>query len=319
MNELVNRLVDDGQMPLDEAERWCEADIDNYEEIIRWFGHGWTYDDAESCLDAGFAFGEVDQWISNGLAYDPDDAAEWIQAGIAFQEVVAWREAMPELNDVSSLLSRLAEWEAHGFDPADALGWAASIHSAASAAAWRESGFSPQEANEFDERSFTPKSAAEWHSAGMTARQALQWEHEGVTADSALEYHRAGLPMSTALRLARDTISAGAYADGARQETERWIAKPLADLARVIDQFWDSYTRLRESGSVASSAVDESLRRLLPADQLDRVLATLNGDLDEEFSIGKPFDGTHVRNGLIETGDKLWLQYQQLPGWPDTA
>ena len=50
-------------------------------------------------------------------------------------------------------------------------------------------------------------------------------------------------------------------------------------------------------------AVADALGVLLPPDELDDVEQMLSGELDEEFSIGAPFDGRMMLDDLIAKGD----------------
>ena len=66
----------------------------------------------------------------------------------------------------------------------------------------------------------------------------------------------------------------------------------------------------------ADEAVDGSLTLLLPSHEVDEVLAMLRGELDERLSLLKPFDGQHIKSGLVESGDTVWHKCQALRGWP---
>src|SRR5258708_4577994 len=96
-----------------------------------------------------------------------------------------------------------------------------------------------------------------------------------------------------------------------------YLPRPLANMSAVLEPFWDEYSHFREAGMEGDESVDQSLTALLPSDQLDEVLAMLCGELDQQLSVIKPFEGRPLKAGLIESGDKTWHKFQELPGWPD--
>ena len=106
----------------------------------------------------------------------------------------------------------------------------------------------------------------------------------------------------------------------AQSETDRqtYLA-PVANVAAVLNSFWDEYANRREIGMDPDEAVDKSLTLLLPPDQVDDVLAMLRGGLDQPLSILNPFDGRELKLALIERGDQMWHRMQALPGWPDLS
>jgi hypothetical protein len=78
---------------------------------------------------------------------------------------------------------------------------------------------------------------------------------------------------------------------------------PVTYLNAVLQSFWDEYAGRRLEGMDPDDAVTEALGALLPPEELDDVEQMLSGELDEEFSIGAPFDGRMMLVDLIAKGD----------------
>jgi hypothetical protein len=78
---------------------------------------------------------------------------------------------------------------------------------------------------------------------------------------------------------------------------------PVSYLNAVLQSFWDEYAGRRIEGMDPDEAVTEALGALLPPDELDDVEQMLSGELDEEFSVGAPFDGRMMLDDLIAKGD----------------
>lgn len=78
---------------------------------------------------------------------------------------------------------------------------------------------------------------------------------------------------------------------------------PVTYLNAVLQSFWDEYAERRLDGMDPDNAVTQALGVLLPPDELDDVEQMLSGELDEEFSIGVPFDGRMMLDDLIAKGD----------------
>ena len=78
---------------------------------------------------------------------------------------------------------------------------------------------------------------------------------------------------------------------------------PVTYLNAVLDSFWDEYAGRRLDGMGPDDAVTGALGVLLPPEELDDVEQMLRGALDEEFSIGVPFDGRMMLDDLIAKGD----------------
>jgi hypothetical protein len=108
-------------------------------------------------------------------------------------------------------------------------------------------------------------------------------------------------------------------------DQQMYLPRPLANIWTVLMRegegearsFWDEYAHRREAGIDADKAVEQTLAKLLPSDQVDEVLAMLRGELDQQLSMIKPFDGREMKAGLIDKGDTVWHKFQALPGWPD--
>ena len=88
-------------------------------------------------------------------------------------------------------------------------------------------------------------------------------------------------------------------------------------MSAVLKPFLDEYALRRHAGMDPDEAMEQSLTVLLPSDQVDGVFSMLRGELDQQFSSTKPFDGRGMKSGLIASGDKAWNKFQTLPGWPD--
>jgi hypothetical protein len=89
-----------------------------------------------------------------------------------------------------------------------------------------------------------------------------------------------------------------------RHSRESYFAPvPVAYLDAVLDSFWERYAARRHEGLDPDEAVKDSLETLLPPEEVAEVEQMLNGEFDEEFSIGAPFDGRMILHDLIATGD----------------
>ena len=80
---------------------------------------------------------------------------------------------------------------------------------------------------------------------------------------------------------------------------EVYVQRPIANLAAVLNPFWDEYANRREIGMDTDEAVDKSLALLLPSDQVDEVIAMLRGELDQQLSEVNPFDGRELKLALL--------------------
>jgi hypothetical protein len=85
------------------------------------------------------------------------------------------------------------------------------------------------------------------------------------------------------------------------------LVSPIQDLIAVLHPFWELYASLRQDGANQEGAISAALYTLLPTASCRVVIHMLEGDLDWRLSTTDiSFDGRHMRDELVSTGDSYW-------------